>query len=107
MVGLGTPSTVMDDQMGHSDGSVQARYAHATADMVHRLMDGLTVVWENALDARAGLSLGSPVAVLDRLLRDKIVSHDSPHGDPPTERDRYARRDTGPDLLSHGRADRI
>ena len=24
MVGLGTPSTVMDDQMGHSDGSVQA-----------------------------------------------------------------------------------
>jgi hypothetical protein len=43
-VGLGTPSTVMDDQMGHSDGSVQARYAHATAEMVRRLMDGLTVV---------------------------------------------------------------
>jgi hypothetical protein len=30
----------MDDQMGHSDGSVQARYAHATAEMVRRLMDG-------------------------------------------------------------------
>jgi hypothetical protein len=56
MVGLGTPSTVMDDQMGHSDGSVQARYAHATAEMVRLLMDGLTVVWENALDARAALS---------------------------------------------------
>jgi hypothetical protein len=107
MVGLGTPSTVMDDQMGHSDGSVQARYAHATVDMVHRLMDGLTVVWENALDARAGLHPGSPVAVLYRLLRDKIVSQNSPHGDPLTEQDRSAIRDTGPDLLFHGRADRI
>jgi integrase len=107
MVGLGTPSTVMDDQMGHSDGSVQARYAHATADIVHRLMDGLTTVWENALDARAGLSPGSPVAILDRLLRDKIVSQISPEGDPVTEEGRSALRYTGPDLLFHSRADRI
>ena len=107
MVGLGTPSTVMDDQMGHSDGSVQARYAHATADMVSCLMDGLTGVWENALDTRASLSPGSPVAVLDRLLQNKIVSQNSPHGDPLTEQDRSALRDTGPDLLFHGRADRI
>ena len=43
-------------------------------DMVSRLMDGLTGVWEKTLDARASLSPGSPVAVLDRLLQNKIVS---------------------------------
>jgi integrase len=68
MVELGTPPTLMDDQMGHSDGSVQARYAHATSDMLRRLLDGLTEVWTEALDARRELSPGSPVAVLDRLL---------------------------------------
>jgi hypothetical protein len=77
MVELGTPSTVMDDQMGHSDGSVQARYAHATSDMVRRLLDGLTAVWESALEARRQLSPGSAVMVLDKLLRDKIVSQSS------------------------------
>jgi integrase len=69
MVELGTPPTLMDDQMGHSDGSVQARYAHATVEMERRLLDGLTAVWESALDARRRMSDGSPVAVLDRLLR--------------------------------------
>ncbi|WP_433719513.1 LacI family DNA-binding transcriptional regulator [Actinoplanes sp. CA-051413] len=47
MVGLGTPATLMDDQMGHSDGSVQARYSHATADMLRQLLGGLTGVWES------------------------------------------------------------
>ena len=32
MVGLGTPAVLMDEQMGHADGSVQARYSHATPD---------------------------------------------------------------------------
>jgi hypothetical protein len=45
------PSTVMVDQMGHTDGSVQARYAHPTTDMVRRLLDGLAGVSENALGA--------------------------------------------------------
>jgi hypothetical protein len=107
MVGLGTPSTVMDDQMGHSDGSVQARYAHATADMVRQLLDGLAAVWEQALAARRQLSPGSPVAILDRLLRDKIVSQNSPKQPLEMEKGRSASRDTGPDLLFHGRADRI
>ncbi|HEX8345166.1 MAG TPA: LacI family DNA-binding transcriptional regulator [Actinoplanes sp.] len=107
MVGLGTPSTVMDDQMGHSDGSVQARYAHATADMVRRLMDGLTLVWENALAARREMHPRSPVAALDRLLRDKIVSQDSPERAPETEKTGPQVHDTGPDLLFLGRADRI
>jgi integrase len=107
MVGLGTPSTVMDEQMGHSDGSVQARYAHATADMVRRLLDGLTAVWESALQTRRELSPGSPVAVLDGLLRDKIVSQISPKQVRETEKAGPRLRGTGPDLLFHGRADRI
>jgi integrase len=69
MVELGTPPTLMDDQMGHSDGSVQARYAHATREMTRRLLDGLTAAWLTALAARRELSPRSPVAVLDRLLK--------------------------------------
>jgi hypothetical protein len=65
MVELGTPSTVMDDQMGHSYGSVEARYTHATTDMIRHLLDGLTAVWDDALAARRQLSTGSPVAILD------------------------------------------
>ncbi|HEV8567022.1 MAG TPA: tyrosine-type recombinase/integrase, partial [Actinoplanes sp.] len=107
MVELGTPSTVMDDQMGHSDGSVQARYAHATADMRWRLLEGLTVVWEDALAARRQLSPGSPVAVLDRLLQEKIVSQNSPKQARETEKAGPRIRDTGPDLLFSSRADRI
>jgi hypothetical protein len=107
MVEAGTPATLMDDQMGHADGSVQARYAHATAEMVRRLMAGLTQVWESALAARRELNSGSPVAVLDKLLRAKIVSQISPQGDPATEKGRSAFRETDPDLLLYGRADRI
>ncbi len=66
---LGTPKPLMDVQMGHADGSVQARYSHATAEMVRRLLDGLTEVWEQALEDRRQISPGSPVAVLDRLLK--------------------------------------
>lgn len=60
----------MDAQMGHSDGSVQARYAHATSDMSLRLLDGLTNIWLDALEARCEMTPGSSVAILDRLLRD-------------------------------------
>jgi hypothetical protein len=65
---LGTPSKLMDAQMGHSDGSVQARYSHVTEGMRRRLLDGLTEVWQDALDARRALSPSSPVSALDRLL---------------------------------------
>lgn len=30
---LGTPKVLMDDRMGHEDGSVGARYAHVTDSM--------------------------------------------------------------------------
>jgi hypothetical protein len=39
---LGTPPKLMDERMGHEDGSVQARYSHITARMRNRLMDELT-----------------------------------------------------------------
>ena len=68
MVELGTPPTVMDAQMGHEDGSVQARYSHVTTVMRQRLMDGLTELWEAALDERRAMASGSPVGALDRLL---------------------------------------
>ncbi|WP_238007817.1 LacI family DNA-binding transcriptional regulator [Dactylosporangium sp. AC04546] len=69
MVELGTPATLMDAQMGHADGSVQALYAHITAGMTQRLLDGLTDVWRAALAERRRLSPGSPVGALDQLLR--------------------------------------
>jgi integrase len=66
---LGTPGKLMDERMGHEDGSVQARYSHVTAAMRRHLLDGLTDRWEAALAERRAMAPGSPVAVLDRLLR--------------------------------------
>lgn len=57
--------------MGHADDSIQARYSHATPEMRGRLLEGLTGLWEAALDVRRRTSEGSPVAVFDRLLRDE------------------------------------
>jgi hypothetical protein len=65
---LNTPAKLMDDRMGHEDGSIQSRYTHITALMRSTLMDGLTRLWLAALDARRAMSPRSPVAVLDRLL---------------------------------------
>ncbi len=66
---LGTPPKLMDDRMGHEDGSVQARYSHVTPAMRQRLMEGLTDLWVASLEARRRLSSRSPVAVLDEFLR--------------------------------------
>ncbi len=70
---LGTPAKLMDERMGHEDGSVQARYSHVTVAMREQLLDGRTRLWATALDARRALSPGSPVAVLDRLLRQRAT----------------------------------
>jgi integrase len=70
MLELGTPSVLMDSQMGHSDGSVQAMYSHITPEMVRRLLDGLTEMWIGALKARRAMNRRSPVTVLDRLLTE-------------------------------------
>ncbi|MFF6874658.1 LacI family DNA-binding transcriptional regulator [Streptomyces sp. NPDC012474] len=69
MEDLGTEKVLMDQRMGHLDGSVSARYAHVTPGMRERLMLGLTQQWEAALDARLALCPTSPVRVLNDLLR--------------------------------------
>jgi integrase len=66
---MGIPQKLKDDRMGHADGSVGARYSHITAPMRQTLLDGLTERWTEALRARQALAPGSPVGVLDRLLR--------------------------------------
>ncbi|MFG2823079.1 tyrosine-type recombinase/integrase [Kitasatospora sp. NPDC048365] len=65
----GTPPKLMDERMGHEDGSVQARYDHITLGMRRTLAAALTGMWEEALDVRRAMSAGSPVAVLDALLK--------------------------------------
>jgi hypothetical protein len=71
---LDMPSKLKDERMGHIDGSVQARYSHITAEMRRQLLDGLTDLWDAALDQRLRSSDSSPVGVLDALLRE----HGSP-----------------------------
>ncbi|MFD6818801.1 tyrosine-type recombinase/integrase [Streptomyces sp. NPDC060085] len=68
---VGTPPKLMDERMGHEDGSVQSRYDHITPRMRQALMTALTGMWEEALDARRTMSLGSPVAALDALLKGR------------------------------------
>jgi hypothetical protein len=65
---LGTPPKLMDERMGHEDGSVQSRYTHVTASMRLQLLDGLTEHWNAALDARRTLHAASPVLALNQLL---------------------------------------
>ncbi|MFE3409913.1 hypothetical protein ACFXMT_16735 [Streptomyces mirabilis] len=66
---VGTPPKLMDERMGHEDGSVPSRYDHITPGMRQALMTALTGMWEEASDARRTMSLGSPVAALDALLK--------------------------------------
>jgi len=64
----GTAPKLMDERMGHEDGSVQSRHDHITAGMPQALK-ALTEMWEESLNARRAMSPGSPVAVLDTLLK--------------------------------------
>jgi hypothetical protein len=74
MEDLGTEKVLMDERMGHVDGSVSARYAHVTSGMRKRLMFGLTEQWETALDARLATGPTSPVRVLNELLRAREMA---------------------------------
>jgi len=62
------PPKLMDERMGHEDGSEQARYSHVTPGMRERLLDSVTELWEAALAERRALCPSSPVKVLDELL---------------------------------------
>nr|WP_269327093.1 LacI family DNA-binding transcriptional regulator [Kineosporia mesophila] len=70
MLELGIPPKLMDERMGHADGSVQARYSHVTAEMRRRLLTALTDLWAESLERRRAISPSSPVAALDALLKD-------------------------------------
>ena len=65
--------TAVDELFGnhrHLDGSVQGRYSHITAEMRCRLLEGLTDLWNTALDQRMNYRVGSPVRQ-DALLRQR------------------------------------
>ncbi|MFG2370431.1 LacI family DNA-binding transcriptional regulator [Streptomyces sp. NPDC048504] len=92
MEDLGTEKVLMDERMGHIDGSVSARYAHVTAGMRKRLMLGLTERWETALDARLALCPTSPVRVLNDLLRVRAsMARSSRYRSMPCCRSRWRR----------------
>lgn len=78
---LAAPPKLMDERMGHEDGSVQSRYSHVTPGMRGRLLDGLTELWESSLEARRALNPRSPVGLLDALLR---AGQDPGDDDDPT-----------------------
>jgi hypothetical protein len=65
---LSTPPKLMDERMGHEDGSVRSRYTHITPAMRKQLLTGLTECWKDALERRRQLSPTSPVAALQRPL---------------------------------------
>ncbi|MGW5063556.1 LacI family DNA-binding transcriptional regulator [Streptomyces sp. NPDC004096] len=71
MEGFRTPPKLMDERMGHIDGSVQARYSHITRDMRQDLLASLTVEWETSLDSRLAMCPTSPVAVLNDLMQER------------------------------------
>lgn len=66
---LRTEKVLMDERMGHTDGSISARYAHVTDAMRRRLLAGLDRTWQDALAIRRQISPRSPVAALDALLQ--------------------------------------
>lgn len=72
MEGFRTPPKLMDERLGHIDGSVQARYSHITREMREELLENLTAEWEASLDARIAMCPTSPVAVLNGLLEERL-----------------------------------
>jgi hypothetical protein len=74
---FGTPPKLMDERLGHQDGSVQARYSHVTAGMRRQLMAAFTQLWEASLDARAAINPHSPVSVLDDLLKARAKARET------------------------------
>lgn len=73
---LGIPKVLIDERMGHEDGSVSARYTHVTDSMRSAMLQALTEVWAESLDERLALAPRSPVPVLDNLLRAHAAGAD-------------------------------
>ncbi|WP_207944359.1 hypothetical protein [Actinomadura rubrisoli] len=77
----GIPPVLIDERMGHEDGSVQRRYTHVIAKMREHELTGQ---WEQSLAARLAMAPGSPVAALDELLRARSLAKEMgrPQGRP-------------------------
>ncbi|MEU4172156.1 LacI family DNA-binding transcriptional regulator [Streptomyces sp. NPDC026665] len=71
---LGVPKVLIDERMGHEDGSVSALYTHITDSMRASMVDALTEVWTRSLDERLALAPQSAVPALDALLRERAAS---------------------------------
>lgn len=90
MVELRTPEILSHERLGHELGGIGSVYSHVTPAMRAELCEQLTALWTGAVDARLAMSPGSPVPVLDGILRARraakrgddslIVSPDSPQG---------------------------
>lgn len=65
---LGTAKVLMDERMGHTDGSVSARYSHVTPSMRRRLLEGLQERWEECVQERRAMDLESPVSLVKGIL---------------------------------------
>jgi integrase len=71
---LGIPKVLIDERLGHEDGSVSALYTHITDSMRAAMVDALTEVWLRSLDERLELAPQSPVPLLDALLQERAAS---------------------------------
>ncbi|MFC4050043.1 hypothetical protein ACFOY4_10140 [Actinomadura syzygii] len=82
----GIRPVLIDERIGHEDGSVQRRYTHITQAMRDELLQVLTTRWEASLKARRTLSPGSPVAALNELLQPRPQTKEKGRNqDHPTE----------------------
>ncbi|WP_320784134.1 LacI family DNA-binding transcriptional regulator [Streptomyces sp. CRN 30] len=70
---LGVPKVLIDERIGHEDGSVSALYTHITDSMRIAMVDGLTEVWLRSLDERLALAPRSAVPALDLLLQERAA----------------------------------
>lgn len=70
---LGVPKVLIDERMGHEDGSVSALYTHITDTMRAAMVQALTEVWQRSLDERLALAPRSAVAALDVLLQERAA----------------------------------
>jgi hypothetical protein len=75
---LGVPKVLIDERMGHEDGSVSALCTHITDSMRAAMVDGLTDVWPRSLDDRLALAPRSAVPTLDALLQERAASAGAP-----------------------------
>lgn len=67
----GIPEIMSETQLRHDIPGISGAYRHVTAAMRRDLTAAMTAGWEEALDARLGLSPSSPVAALARLLQER------------------------------------